>query len=67
MNNKTQDQTVAALESLITRLNSLTNVAKNYKFEDLNGQEGFIEGVKSSVEMVKMALKLEQERASLGL
>jgi hypothetical protein len=67
MNNKTQDQTVVMLESLIARLNGLTNVAKNYKFEDLNGQEGFIEGVKSSVEMVKMTLKLEQERASLGL
>jgi len=67
MNNKTQDQTVATLESLITRLDSLTNVAKNYEFRDLNGKEGFIEGIKSSVEMVKLTLKIEQERASLGL
>ena len=67
MNNKTQTQTVTMLEDLISRLNTLIPIAKNYNFDGQNGQEGFIEGVKTSVEMVKIVLKYEKERANLGL
>ena len=67
MNNKTQARTVTTLENLITRLNNLISIAKNHNFDSQNGQEGFIEGVKTSVEMVKIVLKHEKERADLGL
>ena len=67
MNNKTQAQTVTMLEDLISRLNNLISIAKNHNFDSQNGQEGFIEGVKTSVEMVKIVLKYEKERANLGL
>ena len=66
MNNKTQARTVTTLEDLITRLNSLILIAKNHNFDSQNGQENFIEGVKTSVEMVKIVLKHEKERADLG-
>ena len=66
MNNKTQARTVTTLENLITRLNNLISIAKNHNFDSQNGQEGFIEGVKTSVEMVKIVLKHEKERADLG-
>ena len=66
MNNKTQARTVTTLEDLITRLNSLVLIAKNHNFDSQNGQEGFIEGVKTSVEMVKIVLKHEKERDDLG-
>ena len=66
MNNKTQARTVTTLEDLITRLNNLISIAKNHNFDSQNGQEGFIEGVKTSVEMVKIVLKHEKERADLG-
>ena len=66
MNNKTQARTVTTLENLITRLNSLILIAKNHNFDSQNGQENFIEGVKTSVEMVKIVLKHEKERADLG-
>jgi hypothetical protein len=55
------------LEDLIARLNTLIPIAKNYNFEGQNGQEGFIEGVMTSVEMVKRVLEYEKERANLGL
>ena len=67
MNNKTQAQTVTMLEDLISRLNNLISIAKNYNFDGQNGQEGFIEGVKTSIEMTKIVLKYEKERANLGL
>ena len=67
MNNKTQARTVTTLENLITRLNGLILIAKNHNFDSQNGQEGFIEGVTTSVEMVKMVLRYEKEKASLGL
>ena len=66
MNNKTQARTVTTLENLITRLNNLISIAKNHNFDSQNGQEGFIEGVKTSVEMIKIVLKHEKERADLG-
>ena len=66
MNNKTQARTVTTLENLITRLNNLISIAKNHNFGSQNGQENFIEGVKTSVEMVKIVLKHEKERADLG-
>ena len=67
MSNNTPPRTVTTLEDLITRLNGLVVVAKNYNFEGQNGQEGFIEGVMTSVEMVKRVLEWEKERANLGL
>ena len=66
MSNNTPLQTVTALEDLISRLKTLIPIAKNYNFDGQNGQEGFIEGVKTSVEMVKIVLKHEKERADLG-
>ena len=66
MSNNTPLQTVTALEDLISRLKTLIPIAKNHNFDSQNGQEGFIEGVKTSVEMVKIVLKHEKERADLG-
>jgi hypothetical protein len=67
MSNNTPLQTVTALEDLISRLNNLISIAKNYNFDGQNGQEGFIEGVTTSIEMTKIVLKYEKERANLGL
>ena len=66
MSNNTPLQTVTALEDLISRLNTLIPIAKNYNFDGQNGQEGFIEGVTTSIEMTKIVLKYEKERANLG-
>ena len=65
MSNNTPLQTVMTLEDLIARLNTLIPIAKNYNFEGQSGQEGFIEGVMTSVEMVKRVLEYEKERANL--
>ena len=67
MSNNTPLQTVTALEDLISRLNNLISIAKNYNFDGQNGQEGFIEGVTTSIEMTKIVLKYEKERVNLGL
>ena len=66
MSKETQNPTVETLEYLIKRFHEMIDRTKNYNFEGQNGQEGFIEGVMTSVEMVKRVLEWEKERANLG-
>jgi len=58
---------VTTLEDLIVRLEALADMAVDFKGFNENKKEGFVEGVMTSVEVVKSVLKHEKERASLGL